>query len=82
MVVQSLENREKSGNENFREKLEKSGSFPERAPNNFLYICIIRNNAFSDKNFHYIHQSSKVATLVCQGIFENFVWKAWKSQGK
>ena len=52
MVVQSLENMEKSGNQIcVREKLEnleKSQSFTERVQNDSLYVLIIANNASSD----------------------------------
>lgn len=53
MVGQSLENLEKPGNRicvrEQLENLEKSGNFNERAPNTYLHIFIIWNNAFSDK---------------------------------
>ena len=56
MVVQSLENLEKSGNKiDFREKLEnleKSGNFTERAQNNFLYVFILGGIDIWDKNFY------------------------------
>ena len=62
MVVQSLENLEKSGNRIcVRDNLEKLENFTKRAQNNFLYIFIIANNTFSDKNFHYVHLNSEIA---------------------
>ena len=52
MVIQSLENLEKSGNRiSVREKLEKLGDFTNRAQDESLHISI-RNDALSGKNFH------------------------------
>ena len=34
------------------ENLQKSGKYTETAQNNFLYIFIIGNNAFSDQSSH------------------------------
>ena len=49
MVVQSLENLEKSGNKiSVRENLEKPGNFTERAQSDFSHTSIIEDDALSD----------------------------------
>ena len=61
MVIQSLENLEKSGNKIcVGENLEKSGDFTVRNKIKILYIFTIGNSAFSDKNFHYVNLNSKI----------------------
>ena len=53
---------EKSGNEIcVRENLGKSET-NWKSRNHFLHVFIIGNNAFSDKNFRYVHLNSKVST--------------------